>query len=190
MFIFQTHHGPRIFQAIAEQCLLDKEASECRRSLPDVCDSDDRSVDDHYATCAPSSGDSMNHLGLIKPYLSSSKEEVGEEGEDEEERCLSLEAMNWGDDMEDSIYYNLRRATPSPIRNTDPPNLDFIHPGYNTHALDEAKETEDAGSSSARAVPMEAPGSFRQRLAEIISKDLAKLQPPLPPRAGSPTLLQ
>ncbi|XP_037531008.1 docking protein 3-like [Nematolebias whitei] len=193
VFIFQTQHGPQIFQAIADQCLLDKEASDRSQSFPDIRDTNNRSADEHYIMCAPSSGDCMKHLGLVKPYLSSSKEEVGEvgeEGEDEEECCLSLEAMNWGDDTEDSIYYNLRRATPPPIRFTDPPNLDFIHPGYNTHAVDEAKETEDAVSCSAQAVPTEAPGSFKHRLAEIISKDLAKFQPPLPPRAGSPTPLQ
>ncbi|KAK5865005.1 hypothetical protein PBY51_016201 [Eleginops maclovinus] len=66
---------------------------------------------------------------------------------------------------------------------------DFIQPGLNAQAqaVDDMKETEEAMSSSTLVAPKEAPGSFKQRLAEIISKDLAKIQPPIPSGAGSPT---
>ncbi|XP_034546119.1 docking protein 3 isoform X2 [Notolabrus celidotus] len=67
-----------------------------------------------------------------------------------------------------------------------------IQPGYNAQAqpVDDMKETEEAIGCSSHVAPSEAPGSFKHRLAEIISKDLAKFQPLLPPGAGSPTFSQ
>ncbi|XP_074530911.1 uncharacterized protein dok3 [Halichoeres trimaculatus] len=67
-----------------------------------------------------------------------------------------------------------------------------IGPGYNAQMqpVDDMKETEEAISCPSHFAPTEAPGSFKHRLAEIISKDLAKFQPPLPPGAGSPTFSQ
>uniref|UniRef100_A0AAQ4P2P6 IRS-type PTB domain-containing protein n=1 Tax=Gasterosteus aculeatus aculeatus TaxID=481459 RepID=A0AAQ4P2P6_GASAC len=64
-----------------------------------------------------------------------------------------------------------------------------IQPGYNAQAqaLDDMKEMEEAISYSTHVTPKEAHGSFKRRLAEILSKDLAKFQPPLPSGAGSPT---
>ncbi|XP_030595476.1 docking protein 3 [Archocentrus centrarchus] len=62
--------------------------------------------------------------------------------------------------------------------------------GYNTqadHYEDDISETEEASSSPAQVTPSEMPGSFKHRLAEIISKDLAKFQPSLPYGAGSLT---
>lgn len=73
------------------------------------------------------------------------------------------------------------------------PVNNYFQQGYNTqadHYEDDISETEDVGSSSAQATPSEVPGSFKHRLAEIISKDLAKLQPPLPYGAGSLTFSQ
>ncbi|KAI9539150.1 hypothetical protein NQZ68_009227 [Dissostichus eleginoides] len=66
---------------------------------------------------------------------------------------------------------------------------DFFQPGYNAQAqaVDDMKETEEDMSSSTLVTPTEAPGSFKHRLAEILSKDLAKFQPPIPSGAGSPT---
>ncbi|GLD62034.1 docking protein 3-like protein [Lates japonicus] len=59
----------------------------------------------------PVQSDSPEHRGI-------QSKEAGEEGEDEDEneRCHSLEALNLDDDMDDSIYYNLRRSTPPLIR--------------------------------------------------------------------------
>ncbi|XP_017282121.1 docking protein 3 [Kryptolebias marmoratus] len=252
VFIFLTRHGPQIFQAIAEQCLLKEDAGvqpprAHRKSLPDVSavaaalpapasqlsvpaahayadrddgDVDDRAVGEYYAVNAHAAADSMQHLRNVRPHLSSSsKEDVGEEGEDEDERCLSLE-----DGAEERIYYNLRRATLPQVRKTGtddaggvysfasqdgfPPTSqpskldqcgafppladDCLHPGYNTQAADDdTKETEeDAGGPGPGPASTEAPGSFKHRLAEIISKDLAKFQPPTFHRAGSPTFLQ
>ncbi|XP_043982106.1 docking protein 3-like [Gambusia affinis] len=48
---------------------------------------------------------------------------------------------------------------------------------YNAQAADGMNDREEAIGST---VPSEPSGSFKQRLAEIISKDLAKFQPPLP----------
>ncbi|XP_013861548.1 docking protein 3 [Austrofundulus limnaeus] len=250
IFTFLTRHGPQIFQAIAKQCLPKKEEgvhplSVHRMSLPDVSpvvqpvdrlpvvpvpeerdvrDTNDGSECEYYTTSAPSSADSVKHLGLIQPGLSCSEEEVGEEGEDEEERCLSLEAANWRSNTEeDSTYYNLRRDTlpvleenktndiysfvsndyipsdPQPpkadqcgaFKNPNlPPADDCIHQGYDTQTVDDAKETEDGVGTSHAACCTEVPGSFKHRLAEIISKDLARFQPPPPPGVGSPTFFQ
>lgn len=199
--------------------------------LPVVSVHEERDVRDinseceYYTTCAPSSADSMKHLGLIKPCLSCSREEVGEEGEDEEERCVSLEAVNWRSNTEeDSIYYNLRRATlplieknetndlycfasnyfpsdPQPPKADQsgafkalnpPPANDCIHRGCDTQTVDDTMEMEDGVDSSAsHACDLtEVPGSFKHRLAEILSKDLARFQPPPPPRTASPTIFQ
>lgn len=73
-----------------------------------------------------------------------------------------------------------------------PVNNSF-QPEYNTQAdydEDDLNETEEANSSSAQVTPSEVPGSFKHRLAEIISKDLAKFQPPLPYGASSLTFSQ
>ncbi|XP_061581015.1 uncharacterized protein dok3 [Cololabis saira] len=48
-------------------------------------------------------------------------------------------------------------------------------------AVDDLNDVEEeAASAAAHNKPSEAPGSFKHRLAEIISKDLAKFQPALP----------
>ncbi|XP_023257896.1 docking protein 3 isoform X1 [Seriola lalandi dorsalis] len=87
-----------------------------------------------------------------------------------------------------SVPYTL----PKPRYQCQPPVINFIQPGFNTQAEaeDDMKEMEEAIGSSTRVNPTEAPGSFKHRLAEIISKDLAKFQPPLPTGAGSPTFSQ
>ncbi|XP_035017360.2 docking protein 2 [Hippoglossus stenolepis] len=62
--------------------------------------------------------------------------------------------------------------------------------GFNTqaHEVDGMNEMEEAISSSAHAIaPSETPGSFKYKLAELFSKDLAKIQPPLPSGVGGPT---
>ncbi|XP_060936239.1 docking protein 3 [Limanda limanda] len=62
--------------------------------------------------------------------------------------------------------------------------------GFNTqaHEADDMNEMEEATSSSAHGVtPTETPGSFKFKLAELFSKDLAKIQPPLPSGVGGPT---
>ncbi|MEQ2298987.1 hypothetical protein AMECASPLE_010859 [Ameca splendens] len=191
--------------------------------------------------------ESMKHLCLIQPYLSNSKEEVGEEGEEEEEeededdRCHSLEAVNQDNNTEDSIYYNLRRTTPSLMRKTEIDDLNCIYSetktcsssdpqyfnphlplepssftltnedhvvsalprglhlppadtnnceAYNAQAENDMNDLEEAISSTASTAPLETPGSFKHRLAEIISKDLAKFQAPLPYGASSSTFFQ
>lgn len=68
---------------------------------------------------------------------------------------------------------------------------DSLNVYYNTEAqaVDELRdmgEEAEAISATGCNAPSEAPGSFKHRLAEIISKDLAKLQPPLPFGAGIP----
>lgn len=75
------------------------------------------------------------------------------------------------------------RLYPQPVVNNS------IQPVYGaqTQAADNMKETEEATGHS---TPTELPGSFKQRLAEIISKDLAKLQPPLFSGVNSPTFFQ
>lgn len=69
------------------------------------------------------------------------------------------------------------------------PANNCVQPVHNAQAW-AVKEMEEAISSSPCASPTEALGSFKHRLAKIISKDLAKFQPPLPSGAGSPTFSQ
>lgn len=52
------------------------------------------------------------------------------------------------------------------------------------------KVTEEGIVSTDQITPSETPASFKHRLAEIISKDLAKFQAPVPPGAASPTYPQ
>ncbi|XP_042349617.1 docking protein 3 [Plectropomus leopardus] len=84
------------------------------------------------------------------------------------------------------------QTPPRPRYQRQPPVNNYMQPGYNAQAqaVDDMKEMEEAISSSTQFAPTEAPGSFKHRLAEIISKDLAKFQPPLPSGAGSPTFSQ
>lgn len=265
LFTFLTRDGPQIFKAIMRQCSLQKKKSEQSSSVkkrssfdasslglpPTVCqttappiyslvrvppDTEDSSVSQYSEINVPTE-ESMKHLGLIQPYLSSSKEEVGEEVKDEDDRCHSLEAV-YQDDKEHSIYYNLRKTTPPLMKKTEiddfqciysetksssssdlqhlnpslrlesssftypnedhfasakpqslhlPPAVTYNCAEYNTQAVDDMKDPEEAVSSTAQS---EAPGSFKQRLAEIISKDLAKFQPAPPYGTGSPTFFQ
>ncbi len=204
-------------------------------NLADVSAHTDDESDSHYSTIN-TSAKNVKRLSLVKPYHYNSKEAVGEEDEGEDERCHSLEAEYLEKSMDDSIYYNIRRATP-PVTRKDqlepkkddseciysdlkiidsplipplppctvpqslsypspkpryqrqPPANNYLQPGYNAQAqaVDDMKEMEEA---SPYVSPTEAPGSFKHRLAEIISKDLAKFQPPLPSGAGSPTFSQ
>lgn len=277
VFIFLSRHGYDIFQAILKQCSVARRrsiqplavhrpslcdlsaaapvttaAASPVYSLADVpADTDDQSAN-HYSTINAAAPHAQR-LSLFKPYLYDSKERVGEDDDDdddnndnEEERCRSLDAEN--QDLADSIYYNIRRATP-PVTRKDqfepkmddciysdlklvdfpvnpqpqpfspplpqlapqpppctatqpvsyptpkpryqrqPPVNNYTQPVYSVQAqaADDMKEMEEA---SAHVNPSEPPGSFKQRLAEIISKDLAKFQPPLPSGAGSPTFSQ
>ncbi|KAK1904019.1 Docking protein 3 [Dissostichus eleginoides] len=220
VFTFLSEHGSQIFQAISDQCSMERRSS---------------SKPHRSSMCELSTG--------ILPTTTNCNEMLGEEGE--EERCHSLDAVNRGNVMEDDIYYNVRRATlpiirqnevkpkmdpeciyahvkkvnppsepqlqllsspyPQPPPCTFPQSVpyapahyqyqhqpsanDFFQPGYNAQAqaVDDMKETEEDMSSSTLVTPTEAPGSFKHRLAEILSKDLAKFQPPIPSGAGSPT---
>ncbi|XP_060904646.1 docking protein 3 [Labrus mixtus] len=74
---------------------------------------------------------------------------------------------------------------PKPRYQRQPPANN--QPGYNapTQPVDETAVTEEAISSSSLVAPSEPLRSFKHRLAEIISKDLAKFQPPLPPGAAT-----
>ncbi|XP_070693192.1 docking protein 3 [Pempheris klunzingeri] len=272
VFVFLSKWGPQIFQAILKQCSVESKSSfqplsAHRRSLSDQspvmlptttnqpsappiynpadvsADPEDESAD-HYSTINVSVPN-VTQPSLVKPYLSNSKEAVGEESEDESGRCHSLDALHLDSVMDETIYYNLSRATPPMTRKdrftaeTDdsecvysdvkkvhfplnpqmqpflpsipppvpppspcnmpksrfqrqPPANNCILPGYIAHAqaVDDVKEMEEANGSSAHVTPTEAPGSFKHRLAEIISKDLAKFQPPLPSGSGSPTFSQ
>lgn len=80
-------------------------------------------------------------------------------------------------------------ALPKPRHQLQYPANNCIQPVHNAQAW-AVKELEEDINSSLRASPTEAPGSFKHKLAEIISKDLAKFQPPLPSGAGSPTFSQ
>lgn len=66
----------------------------------------------------------------------------------------------------------------------------LIQPGLSTQAqaVDDIKEMEEAISSSTHVTPTEPPGSFKYRLAAIISKDLAKSQPDPHPTVSGSTL--
>ncbi|XP_027865653.1 docking protein 3 [Xiphophorus couchianus] len=266
VFTFLTRDGPQIYQTLARQCSLQKkqdaqpsgikkrpsfDASSValpttvgQNDAPPIYslvrvrhDKEDSSVSQYATINLLPSEESMKHLCLIQPYLSGSKEEVGEESKEEEEeenqeeeeiegeddRCHSLEAVDEDSDTNDSIYYNLRKTTPPLMRKTEigefqcvysetksysssnlcysnePSTLTLTNAdhfasarpqslhlpladayecaGYSAQAADNTIDPEEAISST---VPSEPPGSFKQRLAEIISKDLAKFQPPLP----------
>lgn len=265
VFTFQTRHGPEIFQAISKHCSVEENLESVHRGsssamspldfpahrpagqttydLAEVSVDTEEDPASHYSTINDTAAENVKQLSLVNPHLPCSNEAVGTvtEDEDEEELCYSLESLNQ-DDMEDSIYYNFRRATPpsmrkdslkaetdvheciySDIRRANSPSIQQLQPlpspltppmhraapyalaklqtsqlplvdnsiqtVYSTQALaeDDMKETEEATSSVASVTPTEAPGSFKHKLAEIISKDLAKFQPPLPNRAGSST---
>ncbi|XP_072252561.1 docking protein 3 [Leuresthes tenuis] len=266
VFTFLTQHGPEIFQAIVRQCSVQRKQSvqplsihrgSCDMSSvvppvtnnwvasPPVYNPADFHTEiesgSHYSTIIKSSVQNVRHPSLIKPGLSSSKEALGKEAddEDEDERCQSLEGINMDNFMEDGTYCNWRRGTPPLIKKTvkdesdciyshvkiTPPSSDlqpfpsippqvapfaiptsdhcaspkrqslYLPPADDTTqpwfdpqaaAVDDM-ETEEAISSTGRVTPSQAPGSFKQRLAEMISKDLAKFQLNLPHRAGSPT---
>ncbi|XP_035525543.1 docking protein 3 [Morone saxatilis] len=281
VFIFLSRHGPQIFQAISEGCSVEKSSVKPLRgsviyqlpvTLPTITNqpsgppvynpadvlADSEDDFDHYSTINDPSIVKVKRQSLVEPFPSNIREAVGQE--DEDERCHSLDPVNLVNLMDDSIYYNIRRATPPIIRkdlfkpetdNTEciysdlkivtsplnpqlqpflsplpqpvpqpppcpvpqpppcplpqsvpyvpkpryqhqPPANNYIQPEYNAQAqaVDDMKEMEEAISSSTHATPTEAPGSFKHRLAEIISKDLAKFQPPLPSGAGSPTFSQ
>ncbi|XP_029965230.1 docking protein 3 [Salarias fasciatus] len=260
VFTFQTRHGPEIFQAISKHCSVDGRPASVHRgsssaSSPldfpahrpagppsyDPADASAEAGDDpacHYSTIDDASAKSAKPLSLVNLHLPCSSEATEDEDEDEEELCYSLESLDQ-DDMEDSIYYNLRRATPptmrreslraetdapeciySDVRRGDSPSIPQRQPSPSPltppmhrsapHLLSKPQtpqpppvddsvqtvgsapalaedDTEEATGSAAGVAPTEAPGSFKHRLAEIISKDLAKFQPPLPNRAGSST---
>ncbi|XP_011478626.2 docking protein 3 [Oryzias latipes] len=57
-------------------------------------------------------------------------------------------------------------------------------------ADDTREEEDDATSSVTRNPPTEAPGTFKHKLAEILSKDVTKLQPPLPLGGASSSFSQ
>ncbi|XP_045886231.1 docking protein 3 isoform X1 [Micropterus dolomieu] len=270
VFIFLSRHGPQIFQAILNQCSVERTSSVRplsvhRRSSSDGSSNilpttsnqpsgspaynsaDEDESASHYSTINDTSILNTKQLSLLNPYLSNSKEAVGDEGKDEDEQCHSLENVNLNNDMEDNIYYNIRRATfpvirkdqfisetddseciysdvktadaplnlqlqpflsplPQPVLQPppctlpqsvsyvppktryqrQPPVNNYTQPGCSAQAqaVDDMKEMEEAISST-HVSPTEAPGSFKHRLAEIISKDLAKFQ--VPSGAGSPT---
>ncbi|TDH07779.1 hypothetical protein EPR50_G00109680 [Perca flavescens] len=278
VFVFLSKHGLQIMQAITKQCSVERRSSvqplslhrgslsdlspvilptttTCLSGAPvyssaDVSDDAEDESDNHYSTINDNPEQKFKRLSLVETYLCKSKEDAGEE--DEDERCCSLDAEHLDNVIDDTIYYNLRRATPPMIKCDDlrpeidsegiysdvnitdsplnpqlhlfspplpppvpqhppstlnptyaqlkpryqrqPPANNYIQPGYNAQAqaqaVDDKKEMEEAISSSTYVTPTEAPGSFKHRLAEIISKDLAKFQPPLPSGAGSTTFSQ
>ncbi|XP_029369171.1 docking protein 2, partial [Echeneis naucrates] len=86
----------------------------------------------------------------------------------------------------------LPRILPRHRYQQQPAVIDSIQPGLNTQAqpADDMAEIEEDVHSSPRVTPSETLGSFKHRLAEIISKDLAKFQPPLSSGGESPTFSQ
>lgn len=74
-------------------------------------------------------------------------------------------------------------AQPKPQYQPQHPADDCIQPGYSAKARGEG-EMEEAISSSVGAPDTEAPDIFKLRLAKIFSKNLTRLQPPLPSGAG------
>lgn len=84
-----------------------------------------------------------------------------------------------------SVPYSLPKAR----HQRQHPANNCVQPVHNAQAW-AVKEMEEAISPSPCASPTEALGSFKHRLAKIISKDLAKFQPPPPSGAGSPTFSQ
>ncbi|XP_029021514.1 docking protein 3 [Betta splendens] len=266
VFIFLSSRSHLIFQTISEQCSLERRTSAqtppvSRRSLsepsivgrapPHVlpvlrpADVSDDTEETHYATIKTALAMGLIQLPCAEPQPFNSKEAVGAAADDEDERCHSLEALKLRNDAEESIYYNLRRATPPPTRKeqlsggTDrpeciyadisivnralnlqpqpfsplgpeqpayvqsascsalrpryqrqPPVTNHVQTEHNaqTQPVDDMQETEEAIGSP--AAPTEAPGSFKHRLAEIISKDLAKVQIAPPSGSRSPAFTQ
>ncbi|XP_026186434.1 docking protein 3 [Mastacembelus armatus] len=91
-----------------------------------------------------------------------------------------------------TLPLSVSNAIPKPRYQHQTPVNNYILSGSNaeTEAVDDMDEMEEAINSSTNVTPTELPGSFKHRLAEIISKDLAKFQQPLPYGAGSPTFSQ
>lgn len=77
-------------------------------------------------------------------------------------------------------------------RHQGEPPVNNIQPGSNTQALPvgDMKEMEEAVSSSTSITPSEPAGTFKQRLEEIFSKDLARSMQSTPFGGDSPTYSQ
>ncbi|XP_072289533.1 docking protein 3 [Eucyclogobius newberryi] len=77
---------------------------------------------------------------------------------------------------------------PKPRNQQQQARSDSVPPlcGTQKQVMDKVAE-EEGGVSTCQMTPSEATASFKHRLAEIISKDLAKFQAPVPPGAATPT---
>ncbi|KAF7666646.1 hypothetical protein LDENG_00099830 [Lucifuga dentata] len=263
VFIFLSKQALQIFQAVAKQCRLQKKPKDSsvmpprvRKSLTDssnvqiptisslptgpsvymASDTEPEQVDLLYATIN-NSALNVKRSSFVSPHVTGSREAEGEENEGKDGWCQFLEAINPDNVREDCIYYNLKRSTPTRIKDQIEPEgddsksiysyvsmLPFSHlqlepssssspqplpqsfssalpkPQYQDQPLDsqdlykvqaqvmdKMKEVEEASSQSLCVPPTETPGSFKHRLAEILSKDLAKFQLPFPSGAGSTT---
>ncbi|CAB1429961.1 unnamed protein product [Pleuronectes platessa] len=264
VFRFLSPHGPEILRVMLEHCSAERSSSAQAFNIsrrwsydqspysctfpptaagPPVYNPADVPVDAEDDSAILYSNIKVT---LVKPHLSSSQEAVGDVGEDE--LCYSLGSVSLEGEMEDNIYYNLRRSTPPLIRRDPeteseciysevkrddspstprrqpfssplcqpvlqpppcPPPLpalsalnlkpgdprwpavsNFNQAGFNTQAYEAEgmDEMEEASSSSAHGItPSETPGSFKYKLAELFSKDLAKIQAPFPSGVGGPT---
>ncbi|XP_028316020.1 docking protein 3 [Gouania willdenowi] len=259
VFSFITLYAPQIFQSISRHCSVevkalvqplgsDKGSSKPISSITHHGDATHRPSASPNHTPANVSADTADESTCYystitdssadKPHCSGNKKAGREEIEDEneEELCYSMEAVDL-ENMEDCVYYNLRRETfplfkkgqfqadpddseriysnvntwcvphnprlPSSSSPSVPPlgygtesaacdlsspqnlpvapEVSCIQPRFNAQAdaKDGTKQNEEAMRSPACVAPTEPPGTFKHRLAEIFSKDLAKIQPPL-----------
>lgn len=209
MFIFLSEHGPQIYETVRHNCSLERRScteprgGHADHSSVDVpgssrrftgpsayspvkgSDSTKADYESNYATVTFSAV----QPSFVKSYSTQNMEALGWKGEEEDELCHSLGAVNLDSPEEDNVYHNWRKAKcpkshPGSVSCATPPMPRYQHkandckqPDYSVQAwvMDGMKETVD---SSIYAQPKEAPGCLKNRLAKIIFKGQAERQSP------------
>lgn len=92
--------------------------------------------------------------------------------------------------LETTSVQSAYRPVPKPRHHLQQPSTNSVQPyGAQKQTMDQVIE-QGGIVSAGHITPSETPASFKHRLAEIISKDLAKFQAPVPAGAVSPTYPQ
>ncbi|KAM8848014.1 docking protein 3 isoform 2-T2 [Synchiropus picturatus] len=210
VFSFSSKSGPQIFKAITAHCssahmsvsTLDQLPLESPPGPPSGHPSE---TENEYSTINYSPAES----GQEPSFPSVTAKEEEEEEEDEDDWCLSLEAVNLHNVIDPSVYYNLRKvalksekaeciysdvtpqtavyAQPIPKhlrQRQQPENSD---PEVTSQVRARTQPTEYRRSSGS-LTPSQTNGSFKRRLAEILSKDPGKVPAALSLGAGAADL--
>lgn len=208
MFIFLSEHGPQMYETMRNNCSLERRSctepsgGHVDQSSVDVqapsrrftspspycpMSSDNTKVDNEsqYATV----NFTAKQPSLVKSYSAQSMEALEWKGEEEDDLCHSLGAVNLDSSGEDNIYHNWQKAKcpkpyPGSVSCATPPMPRYQHKandcmqpddGAQAWVMDGMKET--AGSSICAKSKL-APGCLKNRLAKILFKGQAQRQSP------------